>query len=71
MQDLGYSGHNSIKTLGSVVIYNIIYWSLVFFVLTFLKLYIYITGKGKSFDKYLKKKLFFGSIISMTLECYI
>jgi hypothetical protein len=71
MQDLGYNSHNSLKILGSVVLYSLIYWILVFFYLTFLKLLIYVTGKGKSFEKYLRKSLFFGSIITMTLECYI
>ena len=71
MQDLGYNSHNSLKILGSIVLYNLTYWLLVFFVLTFLKLYIYVTGKGKSIEKYLKKSLFFGTIITMTIECYI
>jgi hypothetical protein len=54
MQDLGYNSHNSLKLLGSVVLYSLIYWLLVFFYLTFLKLFIYVTGKGKSIEKYLK-----------------
>jgi hypothetical protein len=71
MQDLGYNSHNSIKILGSVVLYSLVYWLLVFFYFTFLKLFIYVTGKGKSIEKYLRKSFFFGSIITMTLECYI
>ncbi len=55
MQDLGYSYHNSLINLGSVVLYSFIYWLLVFFYLTFLKLFIYLTGKGKSIEKYLRE----------------
>jgi hypothetical protein len=54
MQDLGYNSHNLIKNLGSVILYSLTYWLLVFFLLTFLKLYIYISGRGENFNKYLR-----------------
>jgi hypothetical protein len=70
MKDLGYETHNSVLLLGSLGIFAMWYWSRVlFYVFILIPLAIF----SKRFLKYayvLKRKLFFGDLITITIEGY-
>ena len=63
MQDLGYESHNSLRILGSLIIYAFVYFlkALVFYpvVLSISKLW----KVGKRYERNLRAELFFSELI--------
>jgi hypothetical protein len=70
IENLGYETHNSILNLGTVAVLLTL-WLLEIVVMLLLKLYVFITGKGKKQFNYLYKRAFWGDIVPLTLETYL
>jgi hypothetical protein len=70
IENLGYETHNSILNLGTVAVL-LTFWLLEIVVMLLLKLYVFITGKGKKLFDYLYKRAFWGDIVPLTLETYL
>ena len=67
---MGYETHNSMLNLGSCIILIITYL-IMLIILLIVKIFEWKTGKGSSVYKFLKKRLIFGSLISLLIEPYI
>ena len=70
MKDLGYEDHNSLRLLGSLFIFAMLYFVriLVWYplVLAFSKLF----GVGKQYAKNLRNKLFFNELLIINIEAF-
>jgi hypothetical protein len=70
MQDLGYKSHNSIKLLGSLWIFSVLYYVRIFILLPIVMFLSLFFDKCKKHAKDLKEQLFFGEIIMISLQSY-
>ena len=71
MKDLGYETHNSMSLLGSLFIFTVIYFMRVMLFYPVVKLFVKITKKGEQYCNQLRDTLFYGEIITISIEAYI
>ena len=70
MENLGYESHNSIIVLGTLGLVAFYWITRVVFYVFILVPFVLISKKGFSWTKKMKKKLFFGDLITVTTEGY-
>jgi hypothetical protein len=71
MKDLGYETHNSVRLLGSLLIFKVLWLVRVFIYYPIVKLYVKITKKGGKYLKSLSDTLFYGEVIIISIESFI
>ena len=70
MENLGYESHNSIIVLGTLGLVAFYWITRVVFYLFIAVPFVLISKRGLSWTKKMKKKLFFGDLITVTTEGY-
>ena len=70
MENLGYESHNSIKVLGCLGLAAAFWISRVALYLFIVVPFVIISKRGLSYTKTLKKKLFYGDLLTVTTEGY-
>jgi hypothetical protein len=70
MENLGYETHNSIILLGCLGLVAMYWITRVVFYIFVLIPFVLITKRGLKYTKKLKKKLFFGELLTFTTEGY-
>ena len=71
MKDLGYNSNNSLRLLGSLFIFSMIYYVRLLIFYPFVLCFVKIFKVGKNYQKSLKEALIFNEIIVINLEAYI
>jgi len=71
IKDLGYEQHNSILNLGSIFIFNLVYFVKVLLYFTVVKIISMMSNWGKKLRKKMQKSLFFSGILTLSIEAYM